>query len=84
MKLSDPQHLKHLIKRVNGQEKKTACPSCFSQADIDEFLALKPKRYQMTGLEYMDLVRNIFCGAGNCLWRKSSYLWSILSYLSTT
>ncbi|EJN5974480.1 hypothetical protein NQC44_000249 [Salmonella enterica] len=40
---------------------------CFSQSDIDEFLARKPKKYQMTERDYKELGRNIFLGAGNLI-----------------
>ncbi|HGP2366868.1 TPA: hypothetical protein ACLGWU_000939 [Salmonella enterica] len=46
-----------------AQELPPASP-CFSQADIDEFLARKPKKYQMTERDYKELGRNIFLGAG--------------------
>lgn len=36
---------------------------CFSQSDIDEFLAREPKTYQMTERDYKELGRNIFLGA---------------------
>ncbi|EBW6362370.1 hypothetical protein DPU24_16335 [Salmonella enterica subsp. enterica serovar Oranienburg] len=39
---------------------------CFSQADIDEFLARKPKQYKMTERDYKELGRNIFLGT-RCL-----------------
>ncbi|OIN28541.1 hypothetical protein AO411_2029810 [Salmonella enterica subsp. enterica serovar Sarajane] len=45
-----------------AQELPPASP-CFSQADIDEFLARKPKKYQMTERDYKELGRNIFLGA---------------------
>ncbi|HAG0015925.1 TPA: hypothetical protein G8O67_003235 [Salmonella enterica] len=35
---------------------------CFSQADIDEFLARKPKQYKMTERDYKELGRNTFLG----------------------
>ncbi|EBA8055321.1 hypothetical protein CBX53_11450 [Salmonella enterica] len=40
---------------------------CFSQADIDELLARKPKKYQMTDRDYKELGRNIFLGAGDLI-----------------
>ncbi|EAA8046874.1 hypothetical protein ABGX18_004395 [Salmonella enterica] len=40
---------------------------CFSQADIDEFLARKPKKYKMTERDYKELGRNIFLGAGDLI-----------------
>lgn len=49
-----------------AQELPPASP-CFSQADIDEFLARKPKKYQMTERDYKELGRNIFLGAGNLI-----------------
>lgn len=50
----------------HAQELPPASP-CFSQADIDEFLARKPKKYQMTDRDYKELGRNIFLGAGDLL-----------------
>ncbi|EBO6445940.1 hypothetical protein DWD17_14300 [Salmonella enterica] len=49
-----------------AQELPPASP-CFSQADIDEFLARKPKKYQMTERDYKELGRNIFLGAGDLI-----------------
>lgn len=40
---------------------------CFSQADIDEFLAHKPKKYKMTERDYKELGRNIFLGTGSLI-----------------
>ncbi|EAP0278492.1 hypothetical protein DMV52_22260 [Salmonella enterica] len=40
---------------------------CFSQADIDEFLARKPKKYQMTERDYKELGRNMVLGAGDLI-----------------
>lgn len=40
---------------------------CFSQADIDEFLARKPKQYKMTERDYKELGRNIFLGTGSLI-----------------
>lgn len=40
---------------------------CFSQADIDEFLARKPKKYKMTERDYKELGRNIFLGTGSLI-----------------
>ncbi|WP_336240681.1 hypothetical protein [Citrobacter werkmanii] len=48
------------------QELPPASP-CFSQADIDEFLARKPKKYQMTERDYKELGKNILLGAGDLL-----------------
>ncbi|CUR95037.1 hypothetical protein [Salmonella enterica] len=47
-----------------AQELPPASP-CFSQADIDEFLARKPKKYQMTERDYKELGRNMVLGAGD-------------------
>ncbi|EAX6828126.1 TPA_asm: hypothetical protein G1X19_11060 [Salmonella enterica subsp. enterica serovar Typhimurium str. SL1344] len=47
-----------------AQELPPASP-CFSQADIDEFLARKPKKYQMTERDYKELGRNMVQGAGD-------------------
>ncbi|EEE0460318.1 hypothetical protein B1857_004466 [Salmonella enterica] len=49
-----------------AQELPLASP-CFSQADIDEFLARKPKKYKMTERDYKELGRNIFLGAGDLI-----------------
>lgn len=49
-----------------AQELPPASPS-FSQADIDEFLARKPQKYQMTERDYKELGRNIFLGAGDLI-----------------
>ncbi|HFG7808337.1 TPA: hypothetical protein ACGIM3_002531 [Salmonella enterica subsp. enterica serovar Java] len=38
---------------------------CFSQADIDEFLARKPKQYKMTERDYKELARNTLLGIGS-------------------
>ncbi|EOC0701997.1 TPA: hypothetical protein H2A59_004675 [Salmonella enterica] len=38
---------------------------CFSQADIDEFLARKPKQYKMTERDYKELGRNTLLGLGS-------------------
>ncbi len=38
---------------------------CFSQADIDEFLARKPKKYKMTERDYKELGRNTLLGLGS-------------------
>ncbi|HFW1990525.1 TPA: hypothetical protein ACIA3T_004256 [Salmonella enterica subsp. enterica serovar Saintpaul] len=38
---------------------------CFSQADIDEFLARKPKQYKMTERDYKELGRNTLLGIGD-------------------
>lgn len=40
---------------------------CFSQADIDEFLARKPKQYKMTERDYKELGRNILLGTGSLI-----------------
>ncbi|HAF1610779.1 TPA: hypothetical protein G8M64_005166 [Salmonella enterica] len=40
---------------------------CFSQADIDEFLARKPKKYKMTERDYKELGWNIFLGTGSLI-----------------
>ncbi|HAF2162355.1 TPA: hypothetical protein G8N56_003928 [Salmonella enterica] len=38
---------------------------CFSQADIDEFLARKPKQYKMTERDYKELGKNVLLGIGD-------------------
>jgi len=40
---------------------------CFSQADIDDFLARKPKKYQMTERDYKELGRNMVLGIGDLI-----------------
>lgn len=49
-----------------AQELPPASP-CFSQADIDEFLARKPKKYQMTERDYKELGRNMLLGIGDLI-----------------
>ncbi|HBZ9867411.1 TPA: hypothetical protein MND73_004344 [Salmonella enterica subsp. houtenae] len=49
-----------------AQELPPASP-CFSQADMDEFLARKPKKYQMTERDYKELGRNMVLGAGDLI-----------------
>ncbi|EBC2122567.1 hypothetical protein VY410_002465 [Salmonella enterica] len=49
-----------------AQELRPVSP-CFSQVDIDEFLARKPKKYQMTERDYKELGRNMFLGAGDLI-----------------
>lgn len=49
------------------QELPPASP-CFSQADIDEFLARKPQKYQMTERDYKELGRNIVLGIGDLVY----------------
>ncbi|EKC4151806.1 hypothetical protein OPZ14_004886, partial [Salmonella enterica subsp. enterica] len=48
----------------HAQELPPASP-CFSQADIDELLARKPKKYQMTDRDYKELGRNMVLGVGD-------------------
>lgn len=50
-----------------AQELPPASP-CFSQADIDEFLARKPQKYQMTERDYKELGRNIVLGIGDLVY----------------
>ncbi|ECY4644327.1 hypothetical protein ACCN59_002332 [Salmonella enterica subsp. enterica] len=49
-----------------AQELTPASP-CFSQADIDDFLARKPKKYQMTERDYKELGRNMVLGIGDLI-----------------
>lgn len=51
----------------HAQELPPASP-CFSQADIDEFLARKPKKYQMTERDYKELGRNVVLGIGDLVY----------------
>lgn len=50
-----------------AQELPPASP-CFSQADIDELLARKPKKYQMTERDYKELGRNVVLGIGDLVY----------------
>ncbi|SUE90356.1 Uncharacterised protein [Salmonella enterica] len=50
-----------------AQELRPVSP-CFSQADIDEFLARKPQKYQMTERDYKELGRNIVLGIGDLVY----------------
>ncbi|HGP2816165.1 TPA: hypothetical protein ACLGW6_004439 [Salmonella enterica] len=49
-----------------AQELPPASP-CFSQADIDEFLARKPNKYQMTERDFKELGRNMILGVGDLI-----------------
>lgn len=49
-----------------AQELPPASP-CFSQADINEFLARKPQKYQMTERDYKELGRNMVLGIGDLI-----------------
>ncbi|HFW3714440.1 TPA: hypothetical protein ACIBKF_003702 [Salmonella enterica subsp. enterica serovar 6,7:y:-] len=53
-----------------AQARPPASP-CFSQADIDEFLARKPKKYQMTERDYKELGRNMFLGVGDLIFSSA-------------
>ncbi|MHC8707777.1 hypothetical protein [Salmonella enterica] len=53
-----------------AQELPPASP-CFSQADIDEFLARKPKKYQMTERDYKELGRNMVLGVGDLIFSSA-------------
>lgn len=44
---------------------------CFSQADIDEFLARKPQKYQMTERDYKELGRNMVLGIGDLIFSSA-------------
>lgn len=54
------------VEQQQAQELRPASP-CFSQADIDEFLARKPKKYQMTERDYKELGRNMVLGIGDLI-----------------
>lgn len=53
--------------RAEQQQAQALPPAspCFSQADIDEFLARKPQKYQMTERDFKELGRNMVQGAGD-------------------
>lgn len=53
--------------RAEQQQAQALPPAspCFSQADIDEFLARKPQKYQMTERDFKELGRSMVLGAGD-------------------
>lgn len=59
--------------RAEQQQAQVLPPAspCFSQADIDEFLARKPKKYQMTERDYKELGRNMFLGVGDLIFSSA-------------
>lgn len=59
--------LQPLIMQNNSKHRNSPASPCFSQADIDEFLARKPKKYKMTERDYKELGRNIFLGVGDLI-----------------
>ncbi len=40
---------------------------CFSQEDIDEFLARKPEKYKMTERDYKELGKNVLLGIADLI-----------------
>lgn len=65
-----------------AQELPPASP-CFSQADIDEFLARKPKKYQMTERDYKELGRNIVQGVGDLFFSSAAATAMVIGSLTT-
>ncbi|PUO62534.1 hypothetical protein [Salmonella enterica] len=57
----------HFIPDIPEQTPSPATNTVFSQVDVDEFLARKPKQYKMTTRDYKELGRNIFLGAGDLI-----------------
>ncbi|EBX1373624.1 hypothetical protein DQ824_19920 [Salmonella enterica subsp. enterica serovar Newport] len=55
--------------RAEQQQAQVLPPAspCFRQADIDEFLARKPQKYQMTERDFKELGRNMVLGAGDLI-----------------
>ncbi|ENU6394870.1 hypothetical protein [Salmonella enterica] len=55
--------------RAEQQQAQALPPAspCFSQADIDEFLARKPQKYQMTERDYKELGRNMVLGISDLI-----------------
>lgn len=55
-----------LAEQQQAQELPPASP-CFSQADIDEFLARKPQKYRMTERDFQELGRDMVLGLGDLI-----------------
>ncbi|EIK1792001.1 hypothetical protein ACDH07_003208 [Salmonella enterica] len=64
------------------QELPPASP-CFSQADIDEFLARKPKKYQMTERDYKELGRNVLLGVGDLIFSSAAAAAMVIGSLNS-
>lgn len=50
-----------------AQELPPPATPCFTQADVDEFLARKPQKYQMTEKDFQELGRNMVLGVGDLI-----------------
>lgn len=50
-----------------AQELPSPATPCFTQADVDEFLARKPQKYQMTEKDFQELGRNMVLGVGDLI-----------------
>ncbi|ASG86847.1 hypothetical protein [Salmonella enterica] len=50
-----------------AQELPPPASPCFSQADIDEFLARKPQKCRMTERDFQELGRNMVLGTGDLI-----------------
>ncbi|EKC2243208.1 hypothetical protein VQZ80_002046 [Salmonella enterica] len=57
----------HFIPDIPKQTPPPATNTVFSQADVDEFLARKPKAYKMTEQDYKELGKNTLLGIGSLL-----------------
>ncbi|HCM3794223.1 TPA: hypothetical protein N3G98_004407 [Salmonella enterica subsp. enterica serovar Denver] len=50
-----------------AQELPPPATPCFTQAEVDEFLARKPQKYQMTEKDFQELGRNMVLGVGDLI-----------------
>ncbi|EHY9251163.1 hypothetical protein K4955_003545 [Salmonella enterica] len=57
----------HFIPDIPEQTPPPATNTVFSQADVDEFLARKPKTYKMNERDYKELGRNVLLGIGDLI-----------------
>ncbi|EAA4615240.1 hypothetical protein CJR92_08245 [Salmonella enterica subsp. enterica serovar Muenchen] len=57
----------HFVPDIPEQTPPPATNTVFSQADVDEFLARKPKTYKMTERDYKELGKNTLLGIGSLL-----------------
>ncbi|EBQ4755821.1 hypothetical protein LE36_20300 [Salmonella enterica subsp. diarizonae] len=57
----------HFIPDIPEQKIPPAANTVFSQADVDKFLARKPKTYKMNERDYKELGKNALLGIGSLL-----------------
>ncbi|EOF5135383.1 hypothetical protein ACK1QA_004693 [Salmonella enterica] len=74
----------HFIPDIPEQTPPPATNTVFSQADVDEFLARKPKTYKMNERDYKELGRNIVMGTGNLFLGAMSATVGIVSIIITS